>query len=131
MHQNYQLDAIASRCFGMEKIGSWLHCFAAVLLILFSFSHLGFLTIRDLNHDVPNPVFPFLINWDVYLTAAILELFTGIFCFRERGGNVSSIVVLTFVGLILLYWWTFHFAGGHSMRLYRAFRQTPSCKQIS
>jgi hypothetical protein len=89
-----------------------LHSIAAILLCLFGLSHIGFLTINDIYHDLPNAVFPFLTNWTLYLITAILELSTGVLCWKMRGFHSTNIVILTFVGVILFYRWAFRFTGG-------------------
>ena len=89
-----------------------LHVIAGILLLSYSLSHFGFLTIRDANHSLSNTVLPFLHNRTVYLFAGLFELLTALLCFTMKGRSYTNIVILTFVAVIVWYRWAFYFTGG-------------------
>lgn len=96
----------------VERLPSSLHCFAGVLLLLFAFSHFAFLRISGFEGTLPNPVFPFFSNNDLYLAAGILEEITAVACFRFQGREFTNVIILAFVAMMLLYRWAFNFVGG-------------------
>lgn len=95
-----------------QRFPSSLHCFAGVLLSLFALSHLAFLRISGFEGGLPNPVFPFFSNNDLYLAAAIFEGFTALACFRFHGRDFTNMIILAFIATILWYRWAFRFTGG-------------------
>jgi hypothetical protein len=101
----------AASSFGKDCAAA-LHCFAGLVLFLFAASHIAFLRVADNNHLLPNPVFPFITGWWMYLLAALLELGIGSCCLVFRGRSSPNIVVLTFIATILWYRWAFHYNGG-------------------
>ncbi|HXI72033.1 MAG TPA: hypothetical protein VNN22_16885, partial [Verrucomicrobiae bacterium] len=95
-----------------KNVSSFLHCFAGGLLLLYALSHFGFLRITGYNGALPNLVFPFLTNNNLYLTAGLLESSVAVVCVGFRGRANTNFVILSFVALMLLYHWAFYFLGG-------------------
>jgi len=95
-----------------RRLPSSLHVFAGILLLLFAFSHFAFLRISGFEGGLPNAVFPFFTNNDLYFAAGFLEGLTAVACFRFCGRDFTNIIVLTFVTIMLLYRWAFNFTGG-------------------
>ena len=91
---------------------TWLHCFAAAILLLFAMSHFAFFSIDDLSRHLDNRVFPFLRNGTLYLVAGIVEMAVGILCLRFRARDFTNVVILMFVAILVWYGWAFRFMGG-------------------
>ncbi|MCD6319091.1 MAG: hypothetical protein J7M03_00250 [Candidatus Desulfofervidaceae bacterium] len=88
------------------------HVLAGVLLIGFGISHILFFLTRDIGHDLPNTVFPFLSNRAVILMAAIIEVTWGVICIQKRREILTGILILSFIGILLWYRWALVYTGG-------------------
>jgi hypothetical protein len=95
-----------------EPIGIALHVTAGAILLLFAASHLGFVFIHDLSHDLQNPVFPFLSNRALYALSAVVETLLGVVCIRRAGHVLTNVGLLTFVATFFWYRWAFEYNGG-------------------
>jgi hypothetical protein len=95
------------------SLASILHCVAACIFLLYAASHIGFLMmIKDEAIGMRNLVFPSLTNGALYLVVAIIELAIGIACLRNRGQHIVSLMILTFIAILLWYRWAFFLNGG-------------------
>src|ERR1700734_1372770 len=97
----------------LDTVSVYFHGLAALLLLLFSVSHFADLIMGGVFYDAVNPVFTFLTNRTVFFLAGTLEMITAICCWKYRGQDLTNVAILTFIGIILWYRWSFHYVGGY------------------
>lgn len=95
-----------------DRLASFLHLLAGVMLALFSASHLAMLVRGDLSLHLTNVVFPPLTNGTLYFLAAIIEMALAFACLPRAGSDAINWLIVSFVSVMLLYRWAFTFNGG-------------------